>query len=259
MPRNAPRPRAYLAIAVVVIVLAATGLLGKAFAAFGAGVRTVAAPLAALAGKIRGADHASQEDLGVVRAQLDAARTENAKLSELRAENEELKAALDYRKKTNEATIAARVVARTGDDVFHGIVIDKGSEDGVHAGQPVIAGDGVIVGKTYAVKDRTSSVMLLTDGKSRLAVTVNAAEGTVGVLEGERGISARITLVPASSKMAPGDTVVTSGLEAGIRRGLLVGTVDQVTKNSQDPFQSATILPFDAAVNPSFVQVIAGE
>ena len=41
-----------------------------------------------------------------------------------------------------------------------------------------------------------------------------------------------------------GDVVVTSGLEEGMPRGLLIGTVEAVEKEAHQPFQTAVIKPF---------------
>lgn len=187
---------------------------------------------------------------------IDGLRAENAKLREFAVENVALKTALGYREKSGLAPLLARVVSETDEDVFHGLVIDRGSEDGVREGQAVIAGEGVIIGKILSVKRTTASVLLLSDTRSRLAVTVQRADGTAGVLEGDRGLSTVIDLIPQTVSIAPGDTVVTSGIEAGIPRGLIVGVIDKVTQHSQDPFQSATVVPFEGAARPPIVQVL---
>lgn len=255
MPSRNPIGAKTAIAAVIVLLLAATGILAAAFSPVRTGLMAVAAPLAAWGGALAGNTPAAR-DAAAMRADIESLRAENARLKQLRTENDDLKAALGFREEAKDDLVTARVIARTTDDIFHGLVIDRGSEDGVHPGQPVVAGDGVIVGKIYAVRGRTASVLLLTDSKSRLAVTIHDDAGTVGVLEGERGLGVRVSLIPASAKIAPGDPVSTSGLEPGVRRGLLIGTVDQVLKNAQDPFQSAIVVPFTASLNPSYVQVI---
>jgi len=249
-------PKAAAAAVGLLLLLTATGLLAGVFAPVRKAVFAIAAPLASFAGAIGLASTQETRDAATRLVDIEALRAENAALRGLRTENDELRAALDFRTDGKDDLVTARVIARTSDDIFHGLVIDRGEEDGVRAGQPVVAGDGVIVGKVRSVRARTASVMLLTDTKSRLAITVHDETGTVGVLEGERGLGMRVTLIPASAKIAPGDPVTTSGLEPGVRRGLVIGTVDQVIKNAQDPFQSATVVPFAAALNPSMVQIV---
>lgn len=188
--------------------------------------------------------------------ELERLRLDNARLLALVAENQSLKDALDYQDRAADPLLAARVVSRTSGELFHGLVLDRGSEDGVRVGQPVVAGDGVIVGKVASVTRLTAVVMLLTDSRSRLAVALQDAAGTLGVLEGDRGISMTVSLIPQQTTVTPGDMVVTSGIEPGIRRGLAVGTVDQVARDSQDPFQTALIAPPSAAARPMFVTIL---
>ncbi|HTM68192.1 MAG TPA: rod shape-determining protein MreC [Candidatus Binatia bacterium] len=198
-------------------------------------------------------DRADRETLAKA---VETLRKENAKLREQALENDALKLALHFQERASDAPILARVVSETDEDVFHGLVIDRGSDDGVRPGQAVVAGEGVIIGKVFEARRRSSSVLLLSDTKSRLAVAVQNASDTAGVLEGDRGLSMAIDLIPQNVDLSPGDIVVTSGIEPGIRRGLVVGTVEKVSKRTQDPFQTAAVVPFESAGHPLFVQVL---
>ncbi|MEY4745374.1 MAG: hypothetical protein RL272_1319 [Candidatus Parcubacteria bacterium] len=196
-------------------------------------------------------------DLSALTETVERLRIENARLRELAVENDSLKSALAFHERAAGAAVVARVVSETDEDVFHGLLIDRGRADGVRPGQAVVVGDGILIGKVFETRDSTSSVLLLSDTKSRLAVAVQNAADTTGVLEGDRGLSMSIGLIPQSETLSPGDIVVTSGIEPGIRRGLVVGTVGTIAKQTQDPFQSATVIPFSAASHPPFVQVLA--
>ena len=187
---------------------------------------------------------------------LESLQVENAKLKMLLAENDTLKTALGFKERTGDNAVLARVVSRTSDDIFHGLVIDRGTEDGIAADQPVIFGDGIIIGKIIEVKPRSASVLLLTDTRSKLAVSIENAKETTGVLEGDRGLSMMITLIPQTEAVAVNDVIVTSGIEPGIRRGLVIGTIEKVSRETQDPFQTAVVVPFHIASAPTFVQVL---
>ncbi len=189
---------------------------------------------------------------------LEQLRSENSQLKVLVAENEALKSVLGYRERQSEKTVLARVVFETDTDVIHGFVIDRGLEDGVSEGMPVIFGEGLIIGKIFEARQSTATVMSLTDSKSRLAVSFQNSDGTVGVLEGDRGLATQIRLIPHSEKVMVGETVITSGLEPGIRRGLLIGAVESVDLGEQDPFQTAVVVPMGFRTKPTYVQVITG-
>lgn len=249
-------------VAVPLVLLAATGALKPVTDPVIALVLSAAAPAHAAGAGLNAAIARffsdDRRDAETLAASLEALRIENAKLRELAIENEALKGALAFREREAGASLVARVVSETDEDVFHGLVIDRGSDDGVRPGQAVIVGDGIILGKVFETRSRTSSVLLLSDTKSRLAVAVHNASDTVGVLEGDRGLSMAIDLIPQTETLSPGDIIVTSGIEPGVRRGLVVGTIEKVSKRTQDPFQSATVVPFSSAAHPPFVQVLIG-
>ncbi len=198
------------------------------------------------------------QDAAALAETVDRLTVENAQLKELAAENESLKAALHYGDRAADGAVAARVIAEIDDGETHGLLIDRGSDDGIAAGQPVIVGDGVIIGKIDVVKNRTALALLLSDSKSRLAVSIQNANDTLGVLEGDRGLSMAIKLIAQTEPIQSGNVIVTSGAEAGVQRGLVVGTVDTVVKNTQDPFQSATVAPFQIWMHQPFVQILTG-
>lgn len=191
-----------------------------------------------------------------LRTELDGVRTENAKLQALVAENRELKAALGFKGQGSDDIIVARVVYESGDAWSRRLIIDRGETDGLAVGQPVVVGDGVIIGKISSVERRTAAVMPLADSLSRLAVTVENAQETLGVLEGERGLGLIITLIPQSERLNQSDGVITSGIEPGVRRGLVVGVIAQIDRANQNPFQTATVLPFVDTLHPIYVQVL---
>lgn len=261
--RSSRAGRIVAIIGIPMALLAFGGVLRPLTEPLGALLRRIAAPAyAAGAGISRSFAAAFDPDRPAketLQEAVETLRTENAKLRGLAVENEALKAALDFRERENDPALLARVLSETDVDVFHGLVIDRGTEDGVRPGQAVVAGDGLIVGKVFEARRRTASVLLLSDSKSRLAVTVQNATDTIGVLDGDRGLSMAIDLIPQTETLSPGDIVVTSGIEPGIRRGLIVGTVEKVMKRTQDPFQSATVAPFAAAARPPLVHVLTAE
>lgn len=247
------------AILVAGTALHASGVLTPVTAPLVNAILGVAAPMHDAGVRVRGMfggpgnGAADPEEL---QRAVDDLRLENAKLRNLLEENEQLKAAADYRERDDDVLITARVVSEAADPSFHGLVIDRGAADGVLVGAPVLSADGVLLGKVAAVRGQASSVRLLADSGSRLAVTLRNGAGTLGVLEGDRGLSMAISLIPQNEDVTTGDVVVTSGAEPGIRRGFPVGTIDKVSRTTQDPFQTATVSRFSSADRPVYVHVV---
>jgi rod shape-determining protein MreC len=242
-----------VSILVVAVILAFAG-------AFAFVPDTVGRPLSALVGATRGlgASLASHWTAPACPAQtrLDDLLTENGKLRALVAENEALKAALSYREQQKVSPLLARVLAETDSDVLHGLVIDRGTADGVASGLPVQTGDGVLIGKVLETRAHSATVMLLTDSRSRLAVTLLGGKDTLGVLEGDRGLSLRVNLIPQTETLHEGDTIITSGLEPLVQRGIVIGAVDRIERSTESPFQSAVVAPYAHVSHPTFVQVV---
>jgi len=241
-------------LAVLLIVLHLLGILSAVSGFVTSAIYRTAAPVHQIGANLVSGDRIECTDDTVTR--LEQLMLENSKLRTLAAENAALKNALEFQEKEQGQVVLARVVAESVDVTNRGLVIDRGTDDGLKSGQPVVVGDGIIIGKVKSVRRQSATVLLLTDSVSKLAVSVQGGTGTSGLLEGDRGLSMMISLIPQSERLSAGDMVVTSGLEYGIRRGLVIGTVDQVHKDSQEPFQTAIVAPLLSAHHPVFVQVI---
>jgi len=261
--RNRPKKAAIIALLTLLAVFFhISGWLNPVYAPLTGLLTRLAAPFhTAGSGLSRVFGHNAGEadaDPASLRATIEQLQIENVKLKALASENESLKAALAFKELGQDRAVPAQVIYETVEDESRLLVLDKGLSDGLRPGQPVIAGNGVIAGKILTARQRTSVVLPLTDSRSRLAVAVLNSPETLGLLEGDRGLSMAVTLIPQAVTVSPGDTVITSGLEPGIRRGLVVGTVENVDKPTQDPFQSANVLPFPSATHPLLVQVLTG-
>ncbi|TAL20679.1 rod shape-determining protein MreC [Patescibacteria group bacterium] len=183
---------------------------------------------------------------------------ENSKLRDLQSENETLRRLLAFKKKTEALLLPAQVIAGSSEPDLHTLEIDAGSDDGVAVGDAVISADGLAVGKIREAGANTSRLELLTDRNSRFAAALLglAARSVIGVVEGGHGTAMIMRLIPEDVSVSLGDTVVTSGLEAGIPRGLLLGRVESVKKEANEPFQTASLSPLLDLTALSVVAVI---
>lgn len=195
-------------------------------------------------------------DVATLQVTIDGLYIENARLQTLADENKKLRDALGYIETLKDAVLTAQVISEVSDDAHNTLVLDKGEADGITIGQAVFVNEGTLIGKITDMNRRTSSVLLLTDSKSAVAVSIQNTDRTLGVLEGDRGLSMVINLIPQTETLTPGDIVVTSGIEPSIRRGLVIGTIDKVMRGTQEPFQSATVTPLFGSAYPTFVHIL---
>ena len=146
--------------------------------------------------------------------------------AELAAENDRLRAALDFDRRNPGTWIAAPVLSRGGTlgagDMLR---IGKGSAAGIRKGVAVAVPEG-LVGQVAEVSRHTAEVRLLTDPAVKVACEVETGEvgrpAAFGILSGGRLVHLKRDLVlPEHAK------VVTSGLGGVYPRGITVGTLSQ--------------------------------
>ncbi len=186
--------------------------------------------------------------INTVLKENDALRSENAALSvevarltTVQEENEELEKLLGYAKQLKKPPIVARVLARTPEAGTHTILLDRGTDDGIAPDMPVVASDGVLIGKIFKAERTTSIALLLTDTRSRVGASVQNSVRTQGVVQGKRGLSLEMRLIPQNEELTTGDMIITSGIEPMTPRGLLIGRITGVETQEKSPFKTATI------------------
>lgn len=163
----------------------------------------------------------------------DALESENRQLSQLLSASEHLK---KYRIEL------ARLLLVNADPLLNEVLLDKGQNDGVYIGQPVIDADG-IMGQVISVDLLTSRVLLLTDFRSAIPVQ-DVRSDARGILVG-RGRLAKLTLrdTPGTVDIKVNDLLVTSGLGGHYPPGYPVGLVSSVNMNVAAQFASIQVTP----------------
>jgi rod shape-determining protein MreC len=161
----------------------------------------------------------------------------------LREENKTLRELLDFSEKTAYTMVGADVIGKNIDPVGSTLIIGIGTNDAIEVGSPVVVGGGILIGKISRVTPETSIVRLLDDNQSKVAATILNQEKSIGVIEGGYGLSIRMNIIPQNEIITIGDTVITSGLEEGVPRGLVIGVVETFEKEPYQPFQSAVVAP----------------
>jgi len=181
---------------------------------------------------------------------------ENVRLKILEDENKALREQLSFFTRNNYRQTTANVLMVENNKQERIITLDKGADDGVKAGQVLIAGEGMAVGKTFAVQKNISFGYLITSSQCELAAVVLNQPGTSGLTAGSMGLTVSLNFIPQTEKIDAGSIVVTSGLEPGIPRGLVIGKITEVVKESNDLFQSAVINPAAELNGPRIVSII---
>lgn len=171
---------------------------------------------------------------------------EQAKLvqqtQQLLVENGQLRQLLSLRERITVPTIAVQSVQETRDVFSRRLVIDKGSQNEVKPGHPVIDAIGV-VGQVTRALPFSAEVTLLTDRDMSIPVQVlrNGLRGVAygGVAPG----TLDLRFMAANADIVKGDQLVTSGLDGVYPPGLPVAAVDKVERVAGDQFARIALLP----------------
>jgi rod shape-determining protein MreC len=115
------------------------------------------------------------------------------------------------------------VLTDSGSPFRRSVLLNVGAEDGIRDGWAAMDGLG-LVGRIAGVGDRTSRVILLTDGNSRIPVTIQPS-GKRAILAGDTTSAPALEFVENPEDVQAGDRIVTSGDGGAFPPDLLVGQV----------------------------------
>lgn len=196
-------------------------------------------------------DNQQQKDLfskvDLLEKEVAKLTVENAKFKELEQDNIKLRNQLNFLSANKYKNVLANVISQNlVFDIKEGdqdIVIDRGSRDGIKEGVGVVDENGVIIGKISEVRDHLSKVCLSTNRNCKFAATIQNQDRTMGITEGDLGLTIKMNYIPQSEKISIGDTIITSGLGGNISRGLVIGKVSQVNNRSNEIWQDVNIEP----------------
>lgn len=118
------------------------------------------------------------------------------------------------------------------------LLIDKGEEDGIVSGMPVLSYDGVLLGRIIAVERTRSVVQTIFDPAWRSSVEIGP-ERERAVLSG--GTELRLTLIKADAHIRRGDRVVNTLPD--FPHNLFLGVIADIERNESELWLSATLDP----------------
>lgn len=170
--------------------------------------------------------------LATLRAENQALLAEVARLQAELAGSQDLAARVQVLEQVNDLEILdpdtsktpANVIGRP-DPFDPSFVIDKGTDQGVAVGHPVVDPNGYVVGKVAEVSPGFATIVPITSDRESVTVLV---DGQVGSLLSHVG-SDQLTLevFDAIEALQAGDLVVTSSVSVTFPQGLPVGEVTE--------------------------------
>jgi len=176
---------------------------------------------------------------------VDRLMIENVRLHEADIERANLRDQLHF-KLANPTynLLAAEVIGYDPSNLLQYIIIDRGTQDGVATGMPVVTARG-LVGRITSVYPHSARVMLLTDPASSVNALIQSSRAT-GVVQGQgqRGLAMRY--IEQDEQVQVGDVVLTSGLGGNFPKRLVIGQVTAIKRDDVEMFQEVQV---QSAVN----------
>lgn len=159
---------------------------------------------------------------------------------------------VDYaRSRSENRYVAAAVIGRDPSPFMHYVIINRGSDDGIKRGMPVVTQLG-LVGQVQAVTANAARVQLINDPGSTVNILLQQAD-TEAVLLGDISGELSVEYIPQAANIQSGDIIMTSGYGGNYPANILIGQVSTIRSNAYDLFQSASVQP---AVDFSQLEIV---
>lgn len=164
------------------------------------------------------------------------------KLAMLTEQNVRLRELLNSAALVDDKVIVSELIGLDPNPFTHRILIDKGAQDGVFVGQPVLDASG-LMGQVVEVMPYVARVLLLTDVTHSIPVQVNR-NGLRAIAVGTGSPDyLELRHVAETADIKEGDLLVSSGLGQRFPSGYPVGQVTEVVRGSGQPFAIVRAIP----------------
>ncbi len=165
--------------------------------------------------------------------------SENAALRDLAKENETLRSELGLLPRDAYDLEAAEVVGKApgGEGT---LLINRGRQAGLMKDMPVIVNKGILIGRVEEVFPYNATITLLSQPASYVngITSINAAKG---IVKGEHGLGLLFGMVLQTDTLTAGESVVSSGLDRTIPKGLYIGVLDNIGLSPDGLYQQASL------------------
>jgi len=169
-------------------------------------------------------------------------RTQIIELQQQLAEYRILSALLDFARAYPEYQYTgASVIGRDPSPFLKYIHINRGSDDGLRRGMPVVTQQG-LVGRIAQVTASAALVQLIADPGTTVNVQLEPS-GAEALLSGSITGDIALDSIPQDANVEPGALVLTSGLGGNYPPNILIGQVTGVRSQDYTLFQSASVQP----------------
>lgn len=177
------------------------------------------------------------------------------RLAQLEAENDRLRKLLSVKEREKAQGQVAQILYTARDPFSRRVIVDKGQQSGIVAGQPAIDEAGV-VGQVTRVFPFSAEVTLITDKDQAVPVQI-VRSGQRSVVFGLGNGQLELRYMPANADVQVGDILVTSGLDSIYLPGFPVAKVINIERDSAYSFARIFCAPIAGVENFGELMVLS--
>lgn len=226
---------------------------------------------------------ASQAEVDALQAQITQLQNENLQLRSAATENTTLRRTAGMRERFGWRTVIANVVGRAPDNGMRMFTIDRGKNDGLAVGMPVVShvngSPDALIGLIDTISDGSATILLITDSRSVVSgqillqqtnVSTNTSTITqpLGDVVGQWQLGSRLQMqrLDRDARISVGDDVMTAGISrqinfdapaARIPADIPIGKIKSVKPAGHG--QQADVEPYFDPDSVRTVWIIVGE
>ena len=197
-----------------------------------------------------------KDELVLTRAKLQTFESTYEEISEIKKENNRLRALLGMKELLKYDSIVADVISKDPDNWYRTLIINRGKNDGIMVNMPVVAYQSSaidntkslikgVVGKVVEVRGSVSHIQPLISPEIKVGVKIGENQFP-GLLSGYSHNS-NLCVVNYITRAAPvkfDDIVITSGQAGVFPPGIIIGKVIKSEALESSPYQRAIVKPF---------------
>jgi rod shape-determining protein MreC len=169
-------------------------------------------------------------------------RVQLQKLIILEKENDRLRRLLSAIPKTTERLLISEIINVDVDPYRQLILLNKGSNDEVYQGQPIIDAQGVM-GQIIHVGPMSSTAMLITDASHAIPVQVNRTGLRANAFGTGKIDQLNLRHLPHNVDIKVGDLLITSGLGGTFPPNFPVAIISKIEHRVGEPFATIEAKP----------------
>ena len=205
------------------------------------------------AGYVSSLANLQEENARLKHAQLDGAE-DLMRTRQLEAENERLRKLLDVKQRQKANGRVAQILYAARDPFSRRVIVDKGQQDKITAGQPAVDHAGLI-GQVTRIFPFVSEVTLITDKDQAVPVQI-VRNGLRSVVFGLGDGQLELRFMPANADVQNGDVLVTSGLDGIFLPGLPVAKIVHIERDTSYSFARIYCAPIAGVENFGEIMIL---